>query len=88
MVMRSDIDLADRTKNYENTIPSLRTNIVDMQHIIETLLTLSRLQAQDNIETTPISIYDTINDAAIALQKKYNDKHITYKIHTTPETES
>ncbi len=88
MVMRSDIDLADRTKNYENAVPSLRTNILDMQHIIETLLTLSRLQAQDSIETTPISIYDTINDAAIALQKKYNDKHITYKIHTTPETEN
>lgn len=87
MVMRSDIDLADRTKNYENAVPSLRTNILDMQHIIETLLTLSRLQAQENIETTPVSLYDIVNDTTIALQKKYNDKHITYTINTTTEKE-
>ncbi len=84
MVMRSDIDLADRTKTYDGAVESLRTNIYNMQHMIDTLLTLSRLQAQENIETTPVWLEEILNHACQSLQKKYTDKDMEYTLNIDP----
>ncbi len=81
MVMRSDIDLADRTKNYEHATHNIRNSITTMQNIIETLLTISRLQSQDTIETTNLSLNEIIHNTCTSLEKKHTDKNIHYSIN-------
>ncbi len=81
MVMRSDIDLADRTKNYEHATQNIRNSIWTMQNIIETLLTISRLQSQETIKTTELSTNNIVQNTCISLEKKYTDKNIHYIIN-------
>ena len=80
MVMRSDIDLADRTKNYESMSDDLRLHINTMQNTVDTLLTLSRLQARDSIDTTTLDWYEIIEQICENLQKKYAHKNISYSL--------
>jgi hypothetical protein len=52
--MKSDIDLTKRTKEYETLTNKIDNHIIAMQSMIDTLLTLSRLQAQEKISSTPL----------------------------------
>lgn len=71
MVMRSDLDLADRTKEYSAISTSLRSSILYMQSMVDTLLTLTRLQSQERVERVPVRIYEIVQETIADLQKKY-----------------
>ena len=80
MVMSSELDVTQRTKQYEDGIKNLKWTVSDMQSMIDALLTLTRLQSQDSIEKKQINVYDITRDASENLEKKYKHKpmHITY----------
>lgn len=80
MIIKSDINLWQRTKEYEETLTNIDTNIDDMQKIVETLLMLTRLQAEDTIKKEPIDILSIVHDKIVTLEKKYKNKDIKYSI--------
>lgn len=74
MVMSSELDITQRTKQYEEGIKNLKWTVLDMQSMIDALLTLTRLQSQDSIEQKKINIYEIIREAVENLEKKYKNK--------------
>lgn len=74
MVMKSDIDLSKRTKEYELLSDKINNHVISMQSMIDTLLTLSRLQAQEKISSCPILLWVIIEEVSQHIKKKYANK--------------
>lgn len=87
MVMRSDLDLADRTKEYSTISTSLRGSIVYMQSMVDTLLTLTRLQSQESIERLPVHIHAVVQETIADLQKKYANSSLHIKLTSKVRSE-
>ena len=56
-----------------------------MQNTIETLLTLTRLQAQDIIKKHPIHIVDLLKDSIDTINKKHHNKHQNITLTHSPK---
>ena len=74
--MRSDIDLIDRTKAFEKLPDKFRTHIQHMQNIIDTMLLLSRLDTNSQLQTAHVSICQIIREFAERFTQVYAEKHI------------
>lgn len=81
MVMRSELDITHRTKNYEELVKNIGNSVWDMQAMVDTLLILTRLQSQDTIKKEKINLYDITQDTAWNLQKKHHHKQMHIHIH-------
>jgi signal transduction histidine kinase len=87
MVMRSEVDITKRTKEYECFIKNMEENISSMQGMIDTLLTLTRLQAQEVIDKKDISLEDIINDVIAQQKKKHTDKDMKITMEISSENQ-
>lgn len=76
MEMRSDIDLIDRTKAFEKLPDKFRTHIQHMQNIIDTMLLLSRLDTNSQLQTAHVSICQIIREFVERFTQVYAEKHI------------
>jgi signal transduction histidine kinase len=81
MVMKSELDIAKRTQDYSILDTNMNNTIYDMQSIVETLLTVTRLQAQESIIIDTINLSDTINEIISNLQKKHSEKDIDIEVN-------
>lgn len=76
MIMRSEVDLAERSKEYSAMIENVRSWIKDMQSTIDSLLTLTRLQAQNTIKKETINIVEIVQDVIDMMNKKHHSKNL------------
>lgn len=74
MVMSSELDITQRTKQYEEWMKNMKWTVGDMQAMIDALLTLTRLQSQDSIEKKEIDFFIIATEAVENLEKKYKTK--------------
>jgi signal transduction histidine kinase len=79
-VMLADLDWAlakeRTTTDYKNTITSTRREVQDMSTLVQSLLTLTRLDDQ-NISFMPIDIENLISQVVAGHQPQAAEKHIT-----------
>lgn len=80
MVMRSEIDISNRTKKYDELSHAISNSVQDMQATVDTLLTLTRLQSQDTIEKHTIQLSNIISDTVSWLHKKYTNKEMYLRV--------
>ena len=84
--MRSDVDLSARTHEFETLVGKLRTNITNMQDMVDTLLLLTRLQAEDEIKINTVELNPLIHDLVDNLTQKHQEKKIIYDISIPKNT--
>jgi signal transduction histidine kinase len=80
MVMRTDIDVANRTNTNHELPKKLSSSILHMQQTIDDLLIITKLQSQNNIEKTILSLKDLIQESITDLQKKHTGDTHTFTI--------
>ncbi len=74
MVISSELDITQRTKQYDEWMKNMKWTVHDMQAMIDALLTLTRLQWQDTIDQKEINFFTLANEAVENLEKKYKNK--------------
>ena len=70
MVISSELDITQRTKQYDEWMKNMKWTVHDMQAMIDALLTLTRLQWQDTIDQKEINFFTLANEAVENLEKK------------------
>lgn len=83
MVMRSDIDLAHKTKDYEDLIEKNARTVQQMQTLLDGLLVLTMAQT-GKLTATQVHMSTLLERVCEGMQKKYSDKKVTLHTHITP----
>lgn len=81
MSMSTEIDYANKTKQYASGLDNLKLQLKSMNTLLETLVTISKLEALSALkkESTNITV---LTEGIIAdVQKIYQGKHITLTSH-------
>lgn len=86
MVMSSELDITQRTKQYEEWMKNMKWTVGDMQAMIDALLTLTRLQSQDTIEQKEINFFDIASETVENLEKKYKNKSMQIHFSSTSKS--
>lgn len=81
MSMSTEIDCAIKTKKYKYGLQNIKTQLKDINSLLETLVTISRLEALEALKKEQVDI--TINTESVVndVQKIYQKKHITLATH-------
>ncbi len=81
MSMSTEIDYANKTKKYEEGLTNLKQQMKWMNALLETLVTISKLEALETLKTEHIDMSTTTETIVNDIQKIYQDKNITLTTH-------
>lgn len=81
MSMNTEIDYAMKTKNYEQWLHNVKTQLKDMNSLLETLVTISRLEALENLKKESTDISELTQAVINDVEKIYINKNITLTTH-------
>lgn len=84
MVMRSDIDLAKKTKEYDELIEKNMTTVNQMQTMLDGLLVLTMAQTGKLHMTHEVNMTQLLERVCTTMQKKYDGKDIIVHKHIAP----
>lgn len=80
MVMRSDIDLAKKTKDYKELIDKNLSTVQQMQTLLDGLLVLTTAQT-GKLDLADVNMTSLVERVCDTIQKKYTDKDIVMHKH-------
>lgn len=83
MVMRSDIDLAKKTKEYDELIEKNTQSVEQMQTLLDGLLALTLAQT-GKLEMKEVNMSTLAERVCISMEKKYDGKDIVVHKHIAP----
>lgn len=83
MVMRSDIDLAQKTKEYDELIEKNMQSVQQMQTLLDGLLVLTTAQT-GRLEKTDVNMSMLVERVCETMKKKYMDKDVIVHKHIAP----
>ena len=83
MVMRSDIDLAHKTKDYEELIEKNTLTVQQMQTLLDGLLVLTMAQT-GKLGYTEVNMTTVLERVCENMEKKYIDKDVIIHKHIAP----
>ncbi len=81
MSMSTEIDYTSKTKNYEEWLGNLKQQLKAMDALLETLVTISKLEALATLKKERIDMTDLTENIIHDVQKIYQDKNIILKTH-------
>lgn len=81
MSMSTEIDYAMKTKWYEQGLDNLKQQLKGMNNLLETLVTISRLEALETLSKEQTDISEFTDMVVHDVQKIYNEKKITLTKH-------
>lgn len=87
MSMSTEIDYANKTKNYEEWFINLKQQLKSMNALLETLVTISKLEALATLKKEKLDIGMLIESTTHEVQKIYQDKKITLKTNIAKHIE-
>lgn len=79
MSMSTEIDYANKTKNYEEWLTNIKQQLKSMNALLETLVTISKLEALATLKKEKLDIGILIETTSNEVQRIYHDKKITLK---------
>lgn len=77
MSMSTEIDYANKTKNYEEWLNNLKQQLKGMNALLEALVTISKLEALENLKKDQIDMSTLTETVVNDIQKIYSWKNIT-----------
>lgn len=81
MSMSTEIDYAMKTKGYEQGLQNIKIQLKDINSLLETLVTISRLEALETLKKEQVDITASTESIANEVQKIYQQKKITLTTH-------
>lgn len=81
MSMSTEIDYANKTKKYEEGLTNLKQQLKWMNALLETLVTISKLEALETLKTEQIDMSTSTETIVNDVQKIYQGKNITLTAH-------
>ena len=81
MSMSTEIDYASKTGNYEAGLINLKQQLKSMNTLLETLVTISKLEALENLKKEQIDISVPTETVVNDIQKIYSWKNISLTTH-------
>jgi len=81
MSMSTEIDYASKTKKYEEGLINLKQQMKWMNALLETLVTISKLEALETLKTESIDMSVSTENIMNDVQKIYQDKNIILTSH-------
>lgn len=84
MSMSTEIDYAYKTQQYQQWLDNIKFQLKGMNTLLETLVTISKLEAIDHIQTQATDISQLTHQVLSDLSTIYHDKHISLISHIQP----
>lgn len=81
MSMSTEIDYAYKTKKYEGWLTNLKQQLKSMNALLETLVTISKLETLESLKKEQIDMSVLTQTLAHDVQKIYQQKNITLTTH-------
>ncbi len=81
MSMSTEIDYTDKTKQYEEGLINLKQQLKGMNTLLEALVAISKLEAQENLKKEEVDISAFTQTIAESIQKINQEKNITLTTH-------
>jgi len=81
MSMSTEIDYTDKTKNYEQGLINIKQQLKSMNSLLETLVTISKLEALENLKKEQADINILTETMVNEVQKIYHQKNIILITH-------
>lgn len=81
MSMSTEIDYAMKTKGYEHGLQNIKTQLKDMNNLLETLVTISRLEALESLSKEQTDVSDLTETVVYDIQKIQQEKKIALTTH-------
>lgn len=81
MSMSTEIDYANKTRNYEEGLINLKQQLKGMNTLLETLVTISKLEALENLKKEQIDISVLTETIVNDVHKIYQQKNINLTPH-------
>lgn len=81
MSMSTEIDYANKTKKYEEGLSNLKHQLKGMNALLETLVTISKLEALETLKKEQIDMSTSTETIVNDVQKIYQGKNITLTTH-------
>jgi len=79
--MSTEIDYTDKTKNYEQGLINIKQQLKSMNSLLETLVTISKLEALENLKKEQADINILTETMVNEVQKIYHQKNIILITH-------
>jgi len=79
--MSTEIDYANKTKKYEEGLSNLKHQLKGMNALLETLVTISKLEALETLKKEQIDMSTSTETIVNDVQKIYQGKNITLTTH-------
>lgn len=81
MIISSQIELANRTKKYEENLIKIEKQVHLLNELLETFLFISKVQNSFlKIELHPVSVSKILHEIIEEIQNMYREKHITLSL--------
>lgn len=81
MSMSTEIDYANKTKQYEEWLTNLKQQLKGMNALLETLVTISKLETLESLKKEQIDISSLTQTILQDIQKFYQQKNIKLTLH-------
>lgn len=81
MSMSTEIDYSSKTKKYEEGLTNLKQQLKGMNTLLETLVTISKLEALESLKKEQANISILTETIAHDIQKIYQEKNIVLTLH-------
>jgi two-component system, OmpR family, sensor histidine kinase ArlS len=81
MSMSTEIDYTSKTRNYEQGLDNLKHQLKWINQLLETLVTISRLEALETLSKEQTDISELTQTVVHDVEKIYQQKHILLTIH-------
>ena len=81
MSMSTEIDYSNKTKNYEEGLVNLKQQLKGMNTLLETLVTISKLEALENLKKEQMDMSILTETVVSDIQKIYQQKNIILTPH-------
>lgn len=81
MSMSTEIDYTTKTKNYDHGLNNLKQQLKGMNSLLETLVTISKLEAQETLKKEQADISTRTETIVNDVQKIHQEKNITLTTH-------
>ncbi|HBB03597.1 TPA: hypothetical protein DCZ39_01665 [Patescibacteria group bacterium] len=81
MSMSTEIDYANKTKNYEEGLTNLKQQLKGMNALLETLVTITRLETLENLTKEKTDMSKLTETIVSDIQKAHQQKNITLTMH-------
>ena len=81
MSMSTEIDYSSKTKKYEEGLTNLKQQLKGMNTLLETLVTISKLEALESLKKEQTNISILTETIVHDIQKIYQEKNIVLTLH-------